>query len=75
MAYSEKDNLDYANEKNLNLIAKLSKTVTHGNSRVNKNKFEYNKDADMYVCEYGHMSVKKTVAINMELKPNPILFL
>lgn len=49
MAYSEKDNLDYADEKKLNLISKLSKTVTHGNSRVNKNKFEYNKDADMYV--------------------------
>ena len=60
MAYSEKDNLDYANEKKLNLIAKLSKTVTHRNSRVNKNKFEYNKDADMYVCECGHISVKKT---------------
>lgn len=60
MAYSEKDNLDYAEEKELNLISKLSKTVTHGNSRSNKNNFEYNKDANMYVCESGHMAIKKT---------------
>jgi len=59
-AYSEKDNLDYTSDKKLNLVSKLSKTVTHGNSRVNKNKFEYNKDAEMYVCEAGHMSIKKT---------------
>lgn len=59
-AYSEKDNIQYTNNENINLIARLSKTVTHGNSRVNTNKFLYNKDADMYVCEAGHMSIRKT---------------
>lgn len=59
-AYSEKDNIDYAKENEINLIAKLSKTVTHGNRGKNKDRFEYNKDADMYVCEAGHMSIKKT---------------
>ena len=58
-AYSEKENIDYAREEKLNLISKLSKTVSHGNSRQSQTKFEYNKDADMYVCEEGHMSFKK----------------
>jgi IS5 family transposase len=59
-AYSEKENIDYANGEKINLVSKLSKTVTHGNGRLNSNKFEYNKDAGMYVCEAGHMSIKKT---------------
>ncbi|MDD4835022.1 MAG: IS1182 family transposase [Lutispora sp.] len=57
-AYSEKENLEYAKKENISLIAKLSKTVTHGNKRKSHN-FEYNKDADMYVCRAGHMSIKK----------------
>lgn len=58
-AYSEKENLEYAKKENINLIAKLSKTVSHGNKRKSHD-FEYNKDADMYVCKAGHMSIKKT---------------
>ena len=58
-AYSEKDNLKYAKEEKLSLISKLNPTITHGN-RKNEDKFEYNKDAGMYVCPAGHMSIKKT---------------
>ena len=58
-AYSEKENLEYAKEENISLISKLSKKVTHGNKRRSPD-FEYNKDADMYVCKAGHMSIKKT---------------
>jgi len=57
-AYSEKDNLEYAKGEEFQLISRLSKTVTHGN-RSNQDKFEYNKDAEMYVCRAGHMSIKK----------------
>lgn len=32
-AYSEKDNLDYAKEEEFQLIARLSKVITHGNRR------------------------------------------
>lgn len=59
-AYSEKENIEYTKEKDINLISKLSKTVTHGNNRQSKTTFEYNKDAGMYVCQNGHMSIKKT---------------
>lgn len=58
-AYSEKDNLRYAKKENIKLISKLNPTITHGNRR-NEDKFGYNKDAGMYVCPAGHLSIKKT---------------
>jgi hypothetical protein len=57
-AYSEKENIEYCEENNIKLASKLSKFVTHGNSKRNDT-FEYNKDAGMYVCKAGHMSTKK----------------
>jgi len=60
-AYSEKDNIAYAKENNINLVSKLNKAITHSESfRTNPNAFEFNKDAGMYVCQAGHMSFKKT---------------
>ena len=61
-AYSESENIKYTNLNDIQLISRLSKTVktvTHGNHK-NADKFEYNKDADRYVCQAGHMSIKKT---------------
>lgn len=57
-AYSEKDNIESAKGEKIRLISKLSDTVTHGN-RKNEDKFEYNKDAGMYVCKAGHMAIRK----------------
>ncbi|MGM0122664.1 hypothetical protein IGI37_003434 [Enterococcus sp. AZ194] len=57
-AYSETDNLNYAKANGMKLVSKLSKSVTHGNGK-NKDKFAYNKDAEMYVCLAGHMAIKK----------------
>ena len=57
-AYSEKYNLEYCEENNIKNVSKLSKMVTHGNSKRN-NSFEYNKDAGMYVCKAGHMAINK----------------
>lgn len=58
-AYSEKDNIKYMKDRNIKLVSKLSKTVTHGN-RKNEDKFSYNKDAQMYVCKAGHMAIRKS---------------
>lgn len=66
-AYSEKENIEYAKEENINLISKLSRTVTHGNARSATAGFEYNKDAGMYVCKAGHISIKK---VNKRPKKN-----
>ncbi len=57
-AYSENDNLEYCEKNGIKNVSKLSKNVTHGN-RKNKEDFEYNKDAEMYVCKAGHMAIKK----------------
>ena len=57
-AYSEKDNLEYCEEIGIKNVSKLSKSVTHGNGK-NKDDFEYNKDAGMYVCKGGHMAITK----------------
>ena len=58
-AYSEKENIEYCEDKKIKLASKLSNFVTHGNSQRNNN-FEYNKDAGMYVCKAGHMAIRKT---------------
>lgn len=57
-AYSEKGNIEYSNENNINLIAKLNPSVTQG-FRKKEDKFEFNKDAGMYVCKEGHMAIRK----------------
>ncbi len=58
-AYSEKENIEYAKKEDLTLVSKLSRTVTQG-PRRKSDEFEYNKDAGMYVCPEGHMSIRKT---------------
>lgn len=55
-AYSEQDNLRYTENKNIKLISNLSQTVLTGSHKV---EFEYNKDAQMYVCPKGEMATKK----------------
>ncbi len=57
-AYSEKENIEYCEKNNIKLASKLSKQITHGNRKKDE-KFEYNKDAGMYVCKAGHMAIKK----------------
>ncbi|MDF9627276.1 IS1182 family transposase [Bacillus cereus] len=57
-AYSEKGNIEYVNENELKLVAKLNPTVTQG-VRKKEDEFEFNKDAEMYVCKAGHMAIRK----------------
>ena len=57
-AYSDRVNLEYAKARGIQLVAQLSQSVTHGNSRY-ADDLEFNKDAEMYVCKAGHMSVRK----------------
>lgn len=57
-AYSEKDNIQYANENELKLVSKLNPIITHG-ARRKEEEFDFNKDAGMYVCKAGHMAIRK----------------
>ena len=57
-AYSEKDNIRYANDNQLELVSKLNSTITHGH-RTKEDEFEFNKDAGMYMCKAGHLAIQR----------------
>jgi predicted DNA-binding transcriptional regulator len=57
-AYSEKGNIEFTNKNNIKLVAKLNPSVTQG-FRNKEDEFQFNKDAGMYVCKEGHMSIRK----------------
>lgn len=57
-AYSEEDNLKYCEENNIKNVSKLSDIVLYGNGK-HDDRFEFNKDARMYVCPAGNMAIKK----------------
>jgi hypothetical protein len=59
-AYSGKENLDLKNkdEKAINIVARLTPSIAQG-SRKEEDKFDYNKDAGMFVCPAGHLAIRK----------------
>ena len=57
-AYSEKGNIELAQNENIKLVAKLNPSVTQG-YRKKEDEFQFNKDANMYVCKAGHMAIRK----------------
>lgn len=57
-AYSEKENITYAKNNEIELISKLNPLITQG-TRKKEDEFEFNKDAGMYVCKAGHMAIRK----------------
>lgn len=57
-AYSEKENIKYANQNELQLVAKLNPLITQG-VRKKEDEFEFNKDAGLYVCKAGHMAIRR----------------
>ncbi len=57
-AYSGKENLKLTGGLNIKVVARLNPSITQG-SRKDEDKFDYNKDADMFVCPAGHMAMRK----------------
>lgn len=57
-AYSEKDNILYTKNNDIELVSKLNPNITHG-TRKKEDEFLFNKDAGMYVCKAGHMAFRK----------------
>jgi len=57
-AYSGKDNLKYTKENEMRLIARLMPVITNGHHRGGT-KWDFNKDAGMFVCPAGHLAIKK----------------
>jgi len=59
-AYSGKENLKLKDKDNQNIkiVAKMKPSITQG-FRKDEDKFDYNKDADMFVCPRGHLAIRK----------------
>lgn len=57
-AYSGKENLLLASGQNIKVVARLNPSITQG-FRKDEDKFDYNKDADRFVCPAGHMAIRK----------------
>jgi transposase len=58
-AYSEKDNIKFAQAHDIDLVSKLNPVISRSEHRDHKG-FYFNKDAHMYVCPQGHLAIKKT---------------
>jgi hypothetical protein len=58
-AYTGKENLKLTREQNIKVVAKLNVTIAQG-ARKEEDKFDYNKDADRFVCPAGHMAIRKS---------------
>lgn len=57
-AYSGKDNLVYAKKNEIEVISKLNPVISQG-TRKKEDQFDFNKDADMFVCPAGHLAIRK----------------
>ena len=57
-AYSGKENLKITNGQNIKVVARLNPSITQG-FRKDEDKFDYNKDADRFVCPAGHLAIRK----------------
>ena len=59
-AYSGKENIILSNdeENGFKLVARLNPMISNG-ARKDEDKFEFNKDAGMFVCPTGHMAIRR----------------
>lgn len=57
-AYSGKENLKITNDQNIKIVARLNSSITRG-FRKDEEKFDYNKDADRFICPAGHLAIRK----------------
>lgn len=57
-AYSGKENLALMNGQGIKAVAKLNPIITQG-GRKEADRFDFNKDADMFVCPAGHLAIRR----------------
>lgn len=57
-AYSGKENLAIATGQDINVVARLTPAIAQG-ARKEEEKFDYNKDAGMFVCPAGHLAIRR----------------
>ncbi len=57
-AYSGKENLAITAVQDIHVVARLTPAIAQG-SRKEEDKFDYNKDAGMFVCPAGHLAIRR----------------
>ncbi|WP_366183768.1 IS1182 family transposase [Flavobacterium ovatum] len=70
-AYSGKENLKITSEQNIKVVARLNPSITQG-FRKDEDKFDYNKDADRFVCPAGHMAIRKARGGTKDIGENQV---
>lgn len=55
-AYSGKENIEYTEEKEIELYARLNPQISQGSR---KESWDYNKDAERFICPAGHLAIRK----------------
>ena len=61
-----------AAEENIELVAKLNPCISQG-FRKEEDKFDYNKDAGMFVCPAGHMAIRKSRQGKKNVSANQVM--
>jgi hypothetical protein len=56
--YSGRDNPKLVSKPNIKIVARMTPSISQG-SRKDKNLFNYNKDAGMFVCPAGYLAIRK----------------
>ncbi|WP_395050457.1 IS1182 family transposase [Flavobacterium sp.] len=70
-AYTGKENLKLTSEQNIKVVARLNVTIAQG-ARKDDDKFDYNKDADRFVCPAGHMAIRKAIQGKKNIGKNQV---
>ena len=70
-AYAGKENLKITSEQNIKIVARLNPSITQG-FRKDEDKFDYNKDADRFVCPAGHIAIRKARQGTKNVRKNQV---
>jgi len=65
-AYSGKENLDYGEENEIDIISKMNPVIT--NSQKRSDGFEYIKDADTMRCPAGELAIGQSIKKERDLR-------
>lgn len=71
-AYSGKKNLELAKQENIQIVARLNPWISQG-TRKKEEEFDYNKDADMFVCPAGHIAIRKAIQGKKNIGTNQVI--
>ncbi|WP_205635371.1 transposase, partial [Flavivirga aquatica] len=59
-------------EKDIKIVARLDPAISQG-FRKEEDEFDYNKDADMFVCPAGHLAIRKAKQGKKNVATNQVI--